>query len=232
MLVQLQAVQQEVQQMRGALEEQGYKLEGVKNRQRDLYLDIDRRMGNLERSIAEIQDTLSKATVAEQTGTAITPPSAQISPPPSIAVTTPGVTQPSPAATVEAVDPLQEQTTYQQAFTLLKEGRYEQAITGFKNYLEQYPQGRYADNAQYWLGEAYYVTRQFDLARLEFSKVEANKQNRKRPDAMLKLGYTYYELKEWDQARTVLEAIVNEYPNSTVERLANKRLLDMKQVDQ
>ena len=57
-----------------------------------------------------------------------------------------------------------EQAAYVQAFDVLKSGNYAAPIAGFKQFLATYPQSALADNAQYWLGEAYYVTRDFDNA--------------------------------------------------------------------
>ncbi|OGT20768.1 MAG: tol-pal system protein YbgF [Gammaproteobacteria bacterium RBG_16_57_12] len=204
LLTQLQALQQEVQRLQGMVEEQGHVLEGVKNRQRDLYLDIDRRMGNLERQ--------GVAGGGQGALNASAPPAVPVTP-----------------ALAEAADPAQEQALYQEAFTHLKEARYEQAIAAFKDYLGQYPNGKFLDNAHYWLGESYYATRQFDPARQHFGKVEANRDSAKRADAMLKLGYSHYEIKEWEQARALFEALITQYPGTTAERLAKKRLQDMTQ---
>jgi TolA-binding protein len=51
-----------------------------------------------------------------------------------------------------------EQAAYSRAFDALKGNDYNSAITRFKDFLRQYPQSTLAGNAQYWLGESYYVT--------------------------------------------------------------------------
>jgi tol-pal system protein YbgF len=119
----------------------------------------------------------------------------------------------------------QEKAAYQAAFDTLKEGRYKKAKTELKSFLDKYPNSSYAGNAQYWLGEAHYVTRNFEQGIIEFKKVINNYPgSSKMPDAMLKLGYTYYELKQFDQAKVILQDLRNRFPQSTAARLATKRL--------
>ena len=128
------------------------------------------------------------------------------------------------------VDSAKQQLAYQAAFDLLKEGRYPESITAFEQFLASYPGGAYADNAQYWLGEARYVTRDFTASARDFQLVlKQYPGSPKVPDAMLKLGYAQYELKQWAAARSVLTELRKKYPNSTAARLAASRLERMSQ---
>ena len=128
------------------------------------------------------------------------------------------------------MDPAKQQLAYQAAFDLLKEGRYPESITAFEQFLASYPGGAYADNAQYWLGEARYVTRDFTASARDFQLVlKQYPGSPKVPDAMLKLGYAQYELQQWAAARSVLTELRKKYPNSTAARLAASRLERMGQ---
>jgi tol-pal system protein YbgF len=134
----------------------------------------------------------------------------------------PAPTPPAPAASSV------EQTVYAQAFDSLKAGGYSIAITGFKDFLATYPASPLAENAQYWLGEAYYVNRDYDAASGAFRNVlQKWPDSRKAPDALLKLGYTQYELKKVSEARTTLTEVGQKYPNSDAAKLANERLQRM-----
>jgi tol-pal system protein YbgF len=118
-----------------------------------------------------------------------------------------------------------EQSVYSQAFSALKAGSYSIAITGFKDFLTTYPQSPLAENAQYWLGEAYYVTRSYDDAGTAFRTVlQKYPQSRKAPDAMLKLGFTQYEQKRFADSRKTLEDVAQKFPDSDAARLATDRL--------
>jgi len=118
-----------------------------------------------------------------------------------------------------------EQAAYNSAFDALKSSNYPAAIAGFRSYLSSYPNGSLADNAQYWLGEAYYVTRDFDQAATAFRTVGDRYPNsRKGPDALVKLGFSQFELKRFGEARDTLNAVVSRYPDSDAAKLAADRL--------
>ena len=124
-----------------------------------------------------------------------------------------------------AFDPLEEQGAYTAAFNLLKEGRYEKAAEAFESFLPKYQGGQYTDNAQYWLGEAFYVTRQFPRSMKEFQKlVTGYPQSPKVPGAQLKIGFIHHELGEIEQAKAVLGDLVARFPTTTAARLARDRL--------
>jgi tol-pal system protein YbgF len=136
----------------------------------------------------------------------------------------PDTRPPAPAAP-PALNPADQRKAYDRALELLKEGRYDDAAGAFQKFVAQYPDSSYADNAQYWLGEVYYVTRQFQPALTEFNKVlSAYPGSAKIADARLKMGYIQYELKDWGKARELLSDVVSTYPGSTSARLAQERL--------
>jgi tol-pal system protein YbgF len=54
-------------------------------------------------------------------------------------------------------------------------------------------------------------------------------ESRKVPDALLKMGYCNYELKRWDAARGSLSRVQDEYPETTAARLAGQRLKRMEE---
>lgn len=206
-LEQLQRLQKELQELRGEAELQSHALQQIKERQRELYLDIDRRLRRLE---------------AGTEGTA--PVAGSANEPVEDDVPGPGASAPL-AAAAPSPTPVQEQASYQVAFNLLKEGRYERAIEELNTFLEAYPEGAYADNAQYWLGEAYYVTRQYESAMQAFQKLrEAHPNSPKVSHAELKMGYIYYELGQTKEAERVLTSLVEQHPNTAVARLAQERL--------
>jgi len=130
----------------------------------------------------------------------------------------------TPAPTGSSV----EQTVYSQAFDALKAGSYSVAIAGFKDFLANYPSSPLAENAQYWLGETYYVNHEYDAAAGAFRNVlEKWPSSRKAPDAMLKLGYTQLELKKVAAARATLTEVTRKFPDSEAAKLAGERLRRM-----
>ncbi|MEZ5582267.1 MAG: tol-pal system protein YbgF [Candidatus Competibacteraceae bacterium] len=100
-----------------------------------------------------------------------------------------------PAYSSSAEPSVDERAAYNAAFNRLREGRYSQAISGFNSFIRTYPDSNLASNAQYWLGEAYYVNRDFERAEDAFVALGINYPNSDRvPDTLLKLGYIYDEL--------------------------------------
>lgn len=212
----VQALQQEVQSLRGEVELQGHTLSQLKQRQRELYLDIDRRLQRMETGQAG-----APAPAPSSAGGSPAQPGVPPQPGTAIAATSPGQT--SPAA--PPVDSAEEQRAYQAAFDLLKSGRYDQSTQAFRDFLVKYPSGQYTDNANYWLAEAYYVTRKFEPALKQFELlVSEYPQSQKLTHALLKIGYIYDELGQREKAEQTLDDLIKRFPDSTAAGLARKRL--------
>lgn len=114
---------------------------------------------------------------------------------------------------------------YGRAFDALKAADYPVAISGMKEFLAAHPEHELADNAQYWLGEAYYVTRDYESAVAAFTAVGRKwPASPKAADALLKLGYSQFELKRFADARQSLGAVATRYPGTEAARLAQERL--------
>jgi tol-pal system protein YbgF len=201
----LDKVQADVRDLRGRQEELENSTEAMRKQQRDLYNDLDKRLGGLQGGPGA-----SGAGPGAPPGAVGTPGSA-----------VPGGPTPAGGSSVE-------QAVYTQAFDALKAGSYSVAVTGFKDFLSSYPTSPLAENAQYWLGEAYYVTRDYDSASGAFRTVlQKWPESRKAPDALLKLGFTQYELKRYADSRATLQEVTRKYPDSDAARLAAERLQRM-----
>ncbi|GMQ83534.1 MAG: tol-pal system protein YbgF [Gammaproteobacteria bacterium] len=218
LLEQVSSLQSEVRQLRGDIEVQTHNMESLQKRQRDLYLDIDRRLHRLE--VGGVQQPATGTDDGGAPAAAVPVPKAAG----GAAAQSAGT-----AAAASALNPADQRKDYDRALDQLKEGRYNEASSAFKAFLEKYPGSSYADNAQYWLGEVFYVTRQFKPALNEFGKVLSNYPDSiKVADAKLKMGYIQYELKDWTRAQELLNQVVKGYPGTTTARLAQERLDRMK----
>ena len=231
LLGRVEELQREMRDLRGKIELQTYELSQLKARQRELYLDVDGRLQRIEQgAVAAVP--APAATTAPATATAPTSPATATTPAapatpatPAVAATpaTPPVATTEPAA--PAVDPLKEQADYQAAFNLLKAARYDDAAKALTEFLQRYPDGSYSDNAQYWLGESYYVTRKFPQALAEFEKLIARfPSSQKYTHALLKIGYIHDEMGNRAEAIRVLDDLIKRFPSSAAAGLAKKRL--------
>lgn len=199
----IDGLEAQLRSVRGQVEELQNGNQTLSKQQRDLYADLNQRVAALESAL-------------KQLGTAGAPGSA------APAANTGGAAGSGAAAAPS------DQAAYGHAFDALKASDYANAIAQFRDFLKTYPQSALADNAQYWLGEAYYVTRDFDSAATAFRAVgQQYPQSRKAPDALLKLGYTQFEQKHLADARSTLGQVVQRYPGSSAAQLAAERLQKM-----
>jgi len=118
-----------------------------------------------------------------------------------------------------------QQSVYGQAFDALKAGSYSVAISGFQDFLNQYPSSPLAPNAQYWLGEAHYVNHDFAAAESAFQAVlDKWPSSSKAPDAMLDLGNTQLAQGKNAKGRATLRQVVSRYAGTDAANRAQTRL--------
>ena len=188
-------LQADLRTIRGEVEMLQNQSEGGKNQSRALYGDLEKRLAALE--------TLGGV------GSGSAPP----------------VGAPPYGAAPAVGGGGGEQSMYDMAFNALKGSDYPKAINGFKSFVSTYPSSPLASNAQYWLGEAYYVTREYPSAITAFQKVTTDwPESRKVPDALVKIGFTQSALGTNGEARVTLESVVKRYPDSEAAQLASERL--------
>ncbi len=191
----IDAMQADIRTMRGEVELLQNQSEGGKTQTRNLYGDLEKRLAALE-TLGGVGAASAAPGGAGAAGTALPP---------------------APAGG--------EQASYDAAFNALKGGDYHKAILGFKSFVSTYPQSALASNAQYWLGEAYYVTREYPSAITAFQKVTTEwPDSRKAPDALVKIGFTQAALGKNGDAKVTLEDVVRRYPGSEAAQLATERL--------
>ena len=123
----------------------------------------------------------------------------------------------------------EEEAGYLAAFDKLRGGKYDEAIKGFSEVVERWPEGKYADNAWYWMGESYYAKRDYDAALTSFGTVlQKFPQSPKAPDALLKTGMAQLEKKDKAEAKATLQRVVKDYPESNAANVARQRLAQLK----
>ncbi len=118
-----------------------------------------------------------------------------------------------------------EQSAYKTALDLVLAGQYVQGREQFNTFLQQYPSGRLAPNAYYWIGESFYAQKNYPDALLSFKQVTTTyPKHHKTPDALLKAGMTYEKLGDNDNASLQYQALLNDFPSSNAAKIArNKR---------
>ena len=254
----LEQMQQEMQGLRGVIEEQSQSLDKLNKRQNNIYSDLDQRLQQvsgttkrkpvrsttvakkpvqvdhvIEPTVAvEAKAIVKKAVDIPVNPMAMTEDNTIVAPKPENVM--PEITKtPSTAdqETANSLLPKEQKELYQYAYEMLRNGHNIQAIEGFNKLLTLYPTGKFASNSQYWLGEAYKVTHNLEAAKIAFSKVvNSYGKSYKVPDALLKLGYIELEQGNQKEAKRLLTRISRRYPNTTVAHLAKKKLLQLETV--
>ena len=118
-----------------------------------------------------------------------------------------------------------EGEAYISAYGLVKNKEFELAITAFQNFLKEFPGGKFAPNAHFWLGELYLV---LDPADPEASRqafmllVSQFSQHVKVPDALYKLGKIQLMKGNRERSKYYLDRVISEYSdsNKSVAKLA------------
>jgi tol-pal system protein YbgF len=112
---------------------------------------------------------------------------------------------------------------YNFAFNILRKADYSKAEKVLKLFLELNPDHELAGNAQYWIGETFYVRGEFESASVEFlTGYETYPNSAKGPDNLLKLALSMARLEKKDEACASLSKLASVYPsaNATVQRRA------------
>lgn len=222
MLSMLEQLRQDMRVLRGEIEMQTNQVQQIQKRQRDLYVDIDRRLHYLEMT----RTSSDKADMSQSMTGGIT--TTMVSS--GAVVANPSVDNAAPVSKPVVVKKDEGRNElYDHALGLLREARYEDAARGFRRVLLETPNSSYTDNAQYWLAETFYVTRRFEQSLNEFQRLlDKYPDSGKRADAWLKMGYIYYELNNDAEARARLGQVATQYAGTTAARLAEERLRRMK----
>ena len=141
----------------------------------------------------------------------------------------PTTTPPSQPVTERPAAPgnpaMSPQRLYDMAWADYAGGHFELAVRGFDEYIKSYPKSELAGDAQFFIGETYYVQGQYTDAVEAYGRVIANYPNSKKvPDTYFKRGLALNALGQTDLARESWDHVIKNFPNSDAGRLARQRL--------
>jgi tol-pal system protein YbgF len=213
MVLRLQQLETDVRRLNGQLEEALEALRLLEAQTLERYVDIDRRLaagngaGKSTGSPAEagslggaLSETDGSQAMAQSSST-------------------------SPAVDAEAG----EEAAYRAAYELVRLKRFDEAVAAFEGFLAEFPFGRYAPNAHYWMGELYLVITPPDpeLARQNFKLLlDQYPADAKVPDALYKLGRVQFIKGNRQRSREYLDEVIREYPSHAAAQLARQFLLE------
>lgn len=234
----VETLEQELGKLNGQIEMLTNENSMLQKRQRDFYIDLDNRLRHIEQPGSKKSSSLPAENSANISGPAA---AAAVAPPDDVAAADPEAV---PESVVSAAEPgsdavavnngyvaagSSEADVYKEAYNLFKNGEYASSIAHFEAFLQNFPQSNLAPAAAYWIGNARYAMRDYQLA------VEAQKQligkypdSNKVPDAYLNMASSLYEMGDRKTSKTTLENLLAKYPNSDAAKKAKQRLANLK----
>jgi len=227
LMTKIEQLQSDVRQLTGKVEEQNHQINELKKRQEAFSGDFDERISVLENKTLESGSAAADATTAPSPAPSAAPEGMDATNGASSGDVFEGVDQEAAETpdTQSPPVPHAENEQYKQSILLLRHGRTEESIEGFKAFLSQYPDSKLAGDVQFWLGEAYRAKRDDVSAMKAFNDVITRYPNSlKVPDALLKLGDMAVEQNQIDQAREYLNRVISAYPNTRPAFLAERKL--------
>lgn len=190
MLYQLELLQQEVQELRGIVEQQSWQIKQMGEEQRDRYADLDRRFSSPDQS-AVVPEPAADTSTAQADGS----------------------------------QEVGDQSAYQAAFDLIRNKRYNEAITALQQFTRDYPRSALMGNAYYWLGEVQLVKANYQEALAAFEALLTQYPNhRKISDAKYKLSRVHRELGHTARAKQLLQEVVTQHAGTSAAKLAEAEL--------
>ncbi|MDQ6998615.1 MAG: tol-pal system protein YbgF [Mariprofundus sp.] len=139
---------------------------------------------------------------------------------------------PTPAPIKPAVDRAAlaeaEKNAYTAAYLALKSGRFDEASTAFNQQLDSYPNGEYADQAWYWLGETRFAQGDHAKAHNAFKYVADHYPNSvKHAGALLKLGQIAQQQNKHTDARNYYQHLIQSHADSSLAEQARSALSNL-----
>ena len=104
---------------------------------------------------------------------------------------------------------------YDFAYKFLLQRDFESAETALSAFVRANPEDALAGNAQYWLGETFYVRGDYPTAARAFAEgFQRYPDSAKAPDNLLKLGMSLAQLEQTNDACITLKKLRVEYPDA------------------
>ena len=212
----------EIRSLNGLVEEQGYQLEQIVNRQRELYRDIDSRLGQRTSNGTPVEG------VSKTTDDSVNTEKQSYDYSDSTNAANNDIAAESNSQPI-VIDEAQIRARYDKIFPLVRGKRYDDAINGYQQFIAEYPDSLLVSNSRYWLAQIYSVQGRTDEAEREYLNVAQQfPTSTKAADAWYKVGQLYDAQNQTDKAINAFNQVVTQYGDTTSAQMAVSRLQDLK----
>jgi tol-pal system protein YbgF len=183
--IRMDQLEAQLRTLTGQLEEMQYNIAQISKRVEKTQADNEVRFQQLEHGATPPVEAVPARPARPAAGEVERSASGTLAPPG--APPPPGAAPPPGASGTLTDGSVTEQYNY--AFGLLRDSDFKGAETAFRSFLQKHPADPLAGNAQYWLGETYFVRGEYPAAASAFAEgYQKYPQGPKAPDNLLKLG--------------------------------------------
>jgi tol-pal system protein YbgF len=128
-----------------------------------------------------------------------------------------------------AADPVGENRAFEAAYSLYKAENYRNAAIAFRDFLKNYPQSVHEANVRYWMGNAYFLLKDWKNSVSSYQTLIEKFQDHPRvPEAMFNIADSQLNLKNKTAAKKTLKQLISQFPGSDASERAKKRLASIK----
>lgn len=231
----MEDLRREIGKVRGEVDEVRYRLDRLAKERTGSGPQVkilEDRIAVLERQFKERVEAIPVHPSTAETGETAQPGPADPAAPQPGGPSSVATPQPAPSSIAKedprlAREPGEVQDEYRLALRAFNEQQYDRAIQLFRNFQRKYPNSEMADDAQYWVGESYFVQKDYNRAILEFNDVLKYRRGDRVPPALAKQAEAFLEIGDKTDARLILQKLINDYPNSAQAREAKEKLLTL-----
>lgn len=210
----LDKINSDIQGLSGKIDETAYAINQKINALEETEKRKEERLARLEQRSGMGAESARPAMPPSGSGDTDTPP-----------VSKPPVSKQSSAASASDKTSLSEEELYNFSKEALDKGDYEAARDGFQKLLKAHPKSKWADSAQFWIGDSYYRQKWYEKAILEYqSVIEKYPKGNKVKSALLKQGLSFMEIGDKANGRLILQELIQKFPNSDEARSAKQKL--------
>jgi tol-pal system protein YbgF len=212
------SMQRDVAKVRGGVDEVRYSSRGAQS--------LTARLDDLDARVSALEGHRPAPAASPIDGnTALSGESAGATPVP-VPTATPAPPRPEIAATDLAKEEAKElPDDYRRGITLVRQGAYDKAIQSLREFLRTNRESPLAPNAQFWIGESYYMLADYYQAILNFNQVrQQHPKSDRAPASVLKIGLAFQQMGNKSEARLAFQKVINDYPSSPEAAQAREKL--------
>ena len=193
---QIDALKQEVAQLKGDLEVAQHNLDATQTRQKDLYVDTDTRLRKLEGGGSQAPSNGASGATPSNSSPAVQP------------------------ATEE-----KDAKAFADANALSQSAKHKEAFAAFDAFLREYPTSKLAPDALYGMGYSQFALKNYKSSIATQQKViDLHPNSPKVPDALFNMANGQIQLGQVSSAKKTLRDLIAKYPDAAVTPSAQKRL--------